>query len=101
MFWIFCGAETTILALCVVGSIGGLIQVQKLSNSPSRRPYSLDKLLSSVTVAGAYIYSIFSSIAAAVDALGSEEGVAGGKSAGVLAQNGLLFVQVSLQGRIN
>jgi hypothetical protein len=92
MFWIFTGSEVTILALSVMGCIGGFVQIQKLSHS-FRKPYDLDKLLSSVTVVGAYIYSIFSMIAAAAD-------LPNQKSVSVFILHGLLLAQVSLQGLI-
>ncbi len=95
MFWIFSGAEIAILALSVVGCVGGFVQLQKLSLHPSRRPYDLDELLSSVTVTGAYIYAIFSAIAAGVDLGGIENN---NKSVVVFALHALLLLQVSMQG---
>ncbi len=92
MFWIFSGAEIAILSLAAVGCIGGFVQVQKLSHS-ERRPYDLDKLLSSVTIVGAYIYAIFGMIAAGVNLASLDT-----KTIVVFLQNVLLFFQVSLQG---
>jgi hypothetical protein len=72
--------------------------VQKLSSTPRRRPYDLDELLTSVTLGGAYVYAIFSAIAAgamAVDAAGD-----GNKGGFVLMQHLLLLVQISLQGLV-
>ena len=92
MFWIFTGAEIAILALATVACIAGFVQIQKLSHS-FRKPYDLDQLLASVTILGAYIYSIFSMIAAGVN-LGptSTKGIA------VFVQNAVLLLQVSCQG---
>ena len=90
MFWIFSGAEIAILGLSVVGCFGGFVQIQKLSHS-SRRPYDLDVLLSSATVTGAYIYAIFSAIAAGVN-LSTDKNIV------VFVQHALLLLQVSMQG---
>jgi len=68
-------------------------QVQKLSLSPRRQPYDLDELLSSLTLGGAYVYAIFSAIAAGATIAKQPE-----KGGFVLAQHALLLVQVSLQG---
>ena len=90
MFWIFTGSEVAILAISVAGCIGGFVQIQKLSHS-SRKPYDLDQLLSSVTVVGAYLYAVFSMIAASVDLSETKHIV-------VFIQNILLLAQVSMQG---
>ena len=66
MFWIFTGAEIAILSLAIIGCVSGFVQIQKLSHS-FRKPYDLDNLLSSVTIVGAYIYAIFSIIAAGIN----------------------------------
>ena len=94
MFWIFTSAEMSILALAVLGCLGGFVQVQKLSHGASdlgnkNEPYDLDQLLSNVTVVGAYLYAVFSMIAAAVSAVGDT------KSLFVLLQNALLLIQVN------
>ena len=94
MFWIFSGAELAILSLASIGCIGGFIQVQKLSHS-FQKPYELDKLLSTVTTMGAYFYAIFSLIAAGVYLPDLET-----KTIMVFAQNALLFIQVTFQGKI-
>lgn len=90
MFWIFTGSEVAILTLSVVGCLGGFVQIQKLSHS-FRKPYDLDYLLASVTVMGAYIYAIFSMIAAGVEIWETKNMV-------VFGQQVLLLLQVSLQG---
>ncbi len=93
MFWIFTGAEVTLLALSLAACVAAFVQLRKLSNSVFRQPYDLDVLLSGVTSVGAYVYGIFSIIAA----------VAGGqwnvRSIVVIVQHGLLLLQVSMQGR--
>eukprot|EP00095_Tigriopus_kingsejongensis_P005021 maker-scaffold139_size317827-snap-gene-2.23 protein:Tk05021 transcript:maker-scaffold139_size317827-snap-gene-2.23-mRNA-1 annotation:"hypothetical protein DAPPUDRAFT_301543" len=92
MFWIFVGVEIGILGLAILGCLGGFVQMQKLSYS-SQKPYDLDNLLSSVTVVGAYIYAIFSMIAAGMD-------ITDQKNMMVFIQNGLLLIQVTMQGLI-
>ena len=94
MFWIFTGAEIAILSLAIFGCIGGFVQVQKLSHSLQQQPYDLDQLLSSVTIVGAYIYAIFSMIAAGVSLDSLET-----KTILVFIQNVLLMMQVSCQGK--
>ena len=94
MFWIFTGAEIAILGLATFGCIGGFVQFQKLSHS-FRKPYDLDNLLSSITIVGAYIYAIFSMIAAGVHLESASP-----KSIAVFVQNTLLLVQVSCQGKL-
>ena len=96
MFWIFTGAEIAILTLAIFGCVGGFVQVQKLSHS-FRQPYDLDELLASVTIVGAYIYAIFSMIAASVSILAALDT----KTLLVFIQNALLLVQVSCQGKMN
>ena len=96
MFWIFTGAEIAILSLAIFGCIGGFVQVQKLSHSLQQQPYDLDQLLSSVTIVGAYIYAIFSMIAAGVSLDSLET-----KTILVFIQNVLLMMQVSCQGKIS
>ena len=59
MFWIFSGAEISLLSLSLVACLCGFIQLRKLSHSALRQPYDLDVLLSGVTSAGAYIYAMF------------------------------------------
>ena len=93
MFWIFFGAEIAVLTLAIFGCVGGFVQVQKLSHS-FHQPYDLDELLSSVTIVGAYIYSIFSMIAAGVTLATLDT-----KTLLVFIQNALLLVQVSCQGK--
>ena len=95
MFWIFFGAEIAVLTLAIFGCVGGFVQVQKLSHS-FRTPYDLDELLSSVTIVGAYIYAVFSLIAAGVKLPDSFDT----KTLLVFIQNALLLVQVSCQGII-
>ncbi|XP_059078966.1 proton channel OtopLc-like [Tigriopus californicus] len=92
MFWIFVGMEIAILGLAILGCLGGFVQMQKLSHS-FHKPYDLDNLLSSVTVVGAYVYAIFSMIAAGMDIQNQKHMV-------VFIQNGLLLIQVTLQGLI-
>merc|ERR1719464_916336 len=94
MFWIFSGAELVILSLASVGCVGGFIQVQKLSHS-FQKPYELDKLLSTITIMGAYFYAIFSMIAAGVFLPTMDT-----KTIMVFAQSALLFIQVTFQGMI-
>jgi hypothetical protein len=62
------------------------------------RPYDLDKLLSSVTVCGAYVYAIFSMLAAGGSGLVAEDNT---KAVAIFAQHALLIVQVTLQGNNN
>lgn len=81
-----------ILTFAIVGCIGGFIQVQKLSHS-FQKPYELDKLLSSVTIFGVYIYAIFSLIASGVRLPTMDT-----KTIVVFVQNCLLLLQVSFQG---
>lgn len=78
--------EIAILGLAILGCLGGFVQMQKLSHS-FHKPYDLDNLLSSVTVVGAYIYAIFSMIAAGMD-------IQNQKHMFVFIQNGLLLIQV-------
>ena len=59
MFWIFTGAELSLLTLSLAACLCGFVQLRKLSHSAFRQPYDLDVLLSGVTSAGAYIYAIF------------------------------------------
>ena len=59
MFWIFTGAELSLLTLSLAACLCGFVQLRKLSHSPFRQPYDLDVLLSGVTSAGAYVYAIF------------------------------------------
>ncbi len=116
MFWIFTGAQIAILAVATFCCVSGFVQFQKLSHS-FRKPYDLDNLLSrymnsfwktinflssikteiisefSVTIIGAYIYAIFSMIAAGVHLKESNP-----KSIAVFVQNTLLLIQVSCQG---
>ena len=92
MFWIFTGAEISILTLSTFSCFGGFVQFQKLSLS-FRKPYDLDKLLSNLTIIGAYIYAIFSMIASGVFLE-----TANPKTIAVFVQNALLVIQVSCQG---
>ena len=93
MFWIYTGSEVIILALASIGCFTGFIQLQKLSHS-YRQPYVLDSLLSNVTVIGAYVYGIFSMIAAAAHGDYTDK-----KNISVLITNSLLILQVSVQGK--
>ena len=79
--------------LCFSGCIGGFVQVQKLSHS-FQKPYDLDQLLANVTIVGAYIYAIFSMIAA-----GMYLHTMKSKPIIVFVQSLLLFIQVSFQGK--
>ena len=69
-----------------------IFQVQKLSHSFTK-PYELDKLLSTVTVMGAYFYAIFSMIASGVYLPTLDT-----KTIMVFSQSALLFIQVTFQG---
>ncbi len=68
-------------------------QLKTVKLSSQQQLQLQDNLLSSVTIIGAYIYAIFSMIAAGVH-LGS----ANPKSIAVFVQNTLLLIQVSCQG---
>ena len=67
--------------------------MQKLSHS-FQKPYDLDQLLANVTIVGAYIYAIFSMIAA-----GMYLHTLKSKPIIVFVQSLLLFIQVSFQGK--
>ncbi|XP_039294561.1 proton channel OtopLc-like [Nilaparvata lugens] len=58
LFWMTSGTLGAILAISLVMTIIGLAQVRKLSHS-GRSPTLLDSILSSVTLAGVQLYSVF------------------------------------------
>jgi cation transport ATPase len=92
MFWIFTGAELTLLTLSLVACLCGFVQLRKLSHSVFRQPYDLDVLLSGVTAVGAYVYAIFSMIAAGASGIWQLRNMV------VFVQHALLLLQVSMQG---
>ena len=67
------------------------LQIQKLSHSFTV-PYDLDSLLSNVTITGAYIFAVFS-ILAAIMSINNRMSII------VFAQSSLLLIQISLQGQ--
>ncbi|XP_026274408.1 proton channel OtopLc-like isoform X3 [Frankliniella occidentalis] len=58
VFWLTTGALATVLTLSILMTAIGLVQVRKLSHS-GREPSALDRLLSSATVAGVQLYTVF------------------------------------------
>lgn len=58
LFWMTSGTLGAILAISLVMTIIGLVQIRKLSHS-GRSPTLLDGILSTVTLAGVQLYSVF------------------------------------------
>ncbi|XP_066957836.1 uncharacterized protein [Macrobrachium rosenbergii] len=92
MFWISNGTQMIILALSVICTVIGFLQIPKLSVSTSK-PLDLDHLLLSVTIVGVYLFSIFGMIVGGISYSESE-------SLATFCVHGLLFLQVSLQGML-
>ncbi|KAK2717898.1 proton channel OtopLc-like isoform X1 [Artemia franciscana] len=89
MFWICTGTQVSILSVCIVMSIIGILQLPKLS--PSGDELTLvDRLLQNVTVSGAIIFTIFGTIVGA-------ENITNPQHSMTLVMNVMIIVQVILQ----
>ncbi|CAG0900143.1 unnamed protein product [Darwinula stevensoni] len=90
LFYMYTITEISLLGLCILVSIVGFIQIPKLSLS-GKKPLDLDRLLSSTTIVGVYVFAIFGILVGVSGKIEENPHIL------LISLQGLQIIQVSMQ----